>query len=202
MVTLPTDEISNHKSLFNRYLKYKRYHQSWQSFPSWRWWPSTSSTFRLGSWVLKQYLALRRPDHGLVATKQYNKDIAPMDDKFDGHTNNLAVFLASVPDRSQRFNWQTLMTIPLADGTTRNMLMHYGQVTIDNVCAHATTIVGTHTRDTQDNDKFYDFRVDSLTLSFLLLPSIWSTRLPHYLNKQSYSPGSTIQLLPNMFVKC
>ena len=152
-VALPTDEISNHKSLFNRYLKYKWYHQSWQSSPSWRRWPSTSSTCCLGSSVLKQCLTLRRPDHGLVAMKLYNKAIMPMGNKFDGHANNLAVFLASVRDRSQRFNWQMLLMIPLADGTTHNMLMHYGQVTIDNVCTHATTNVATHTRDTHDNDK-------------------------------------------------
>ena len=48
-----------------------------------------------------------------------------------------------------------LLTILLVDSTTRNMLMHYGQVTIDNVCAHVTTYVGMHTRGTQDNDMFY-----------------------------------------------
>ena len=64
-----------------------------------------------------------------------------------------------------------LLTILLVDSTTRNMLMHYGQVTIDNVCAHVTTYVGMHTRGTQDNDMFYYVLVNSPTPSFILLPS-------------------------------
>ena len=43
---------------------------------------------------------------GVTATKLYNKAISPLEEKFDGEADNLAVFLASVRDRARRFNWQ------------------------------------------------------------------------------------------------
>ena len=56
--------------------------------------------------------------------------------------------------------------VPIDDGTTRNILTHYGQVSLENTRAHATTYVNTPTRDAQDNDMFYYFLVDSLTNEF------------------------------------
>ena len=106
------------------------------------------------------------PNTGATATKLYNKAIAPLEAKFDGEADNLAVFLASVRDRARRFNWHRLITVPIDDGTTRNLLTHYGQVSLDNTRAHAVTYVNTPTRDTQDNDMFYYFLSDSLTNEF------------------------------------
>ena len=45
----------------------------------------------------------------------------------------------------------------------RNLLTHYGQVSLDNTRAHAVTYVNKPTRDAQDNDMFYYFLADSLT---------------------------------------
>ena len=106
------------------------------------------------------------PNTGATATKLYNKAISPLESKFDGEADNLAVFLASVRDRARRFNWQRLITVPIDDGTTRNLLTHYGQVSLDNTRAHAMTYVNTPTRDAQDNDMFYYFLADSLTTDF------------------------------------
>ena len=106
------------------------------------------------------------PNTGATATKLYNKAISPLDTKFDGEADNLTVFLASVRDRARRFNWQRLITVPIDDGTTRNLLTHYGQVSLDNTRAHATSYVNTPTRDAQDNDMFYYFLADSLTSNF------------------------------------
>ena len=80
--------------------------------------------------------------------------------------DNLAVFLASVSDRARRFNWQWLITMPIGDGTTRNLLTHYGQVSLENTRAHTMTYVNTPTRDVQDNNMFYYFLADSLTNDF------------------------------------
>ena len=49
---------------------------------------------------------------------------------------------------------------------TRNLLTHYGQVSIEHTRAHAATYINTRTRDAQDNDMFYYFLVDSLTDEF------------------------------------
>ena len=56
--------------------------------------------------------------------------------------------------------------MPIDDGTTRNLLTHYGQVSLDNTRAHATTYVNTPTRDAPDNEMFYYFLADSLTSDF------------------------------------
>ena len=50
-----------------------------------------------------------------AAVKLYNKAISPLELKLDGEADNLAVFLAS----DNHFNWSNLITIPLADTTTR-----------------------------------------------------------------------------------
>ena len=56
--------------------------------------------------------------------------------------------------------------VPINDGTTRNILTHYGQVSLENTRTHAATYVNTPTRDAQDNDMFYYFLSDSLTNEF------------------------------------
>ena len=56
--------------------------------------------------------------------------------------------------------------MPINNGTTWNLLTHYGQVSLDNTRAHAATYVNTPTRDAQDNDMFYYFLADSLTNEF------------------------------------
>ena len=119
-----------------------------------------------GSGLSHAVLNFDDPNTGATATKLYNKAISPLDTKFDGEADNLAVFLASVRDRARRFNWQWLITVPIDDGTTRNLLKHYRQVSLDNTRAHATTYVNTPTRDAQDNDMFYYFLADSLTSDF------------------------------------
>ena len=111
-------------------------------------------------------LAYDDPNMGAMATKLYNKAISLLEEKFDGETDNLAVFLASVRDRARRFNWQRLITVPIDDVTTRNILTHYGQVSLENTRTHAATYVNTPTRDAQDNDMFYYFLADSLTNEF------------------------------------
>ena len=103
---------------------------------------------------------------GATATKLYNKAISPIEEKFDDEADNVAVFLASVRDRARRFNWQRLITVPIDDGSTRNIVTHYGQVSLENTRTHAATYVNTPTRDAQDNDMFYYFLADSLTNEF------------------------------------
>ena len=76
------------------------------------------------------------------------------------------MFLASVRDRAQRFNWQRLITVPIDDRMTRNLLTHYGQVSLENTRMHATMYINMPTHDAQDNVMFYNFLADSLTNEF------------------------------------
>ena len=122
--------------------------------------------FALGPGRSHAVLDFDDPNTGSTATKLYNKAIAPLEAKFDGEADNLAVFLASVRGRARRFNWHRLITVPIDDGTTRNLLTHYGQVSLENTRTHATSYINTPTRDAQDNDMFYYFLSDSLTNDF------------------------------------
>ena len=128
--------------------------------------PPAPPAFALGPGRSHAVLDYDDPNIGATATKLYNKAILPLEEKFDGEVDNLAVFLASVRDRARRFNWQRLITVPIDDGTTRNILTHYGQVSLENTRAHAMTYVNMLTRDAQDNDMFYYFLADSLTNEF------------------------------------
>ena len=58
--------------------------------------------------------------------------------------------------------------MPIDDGTTRNLLTHYRQVSLDNVRAHTATYINMPTRDAQDNDMFYYFLLDLLTNEFCM----------------------------------
>ena len=122
--------------------------------------------FALGPGHSHAVLDFDDPNTRATATKLYNKAISPLEGKFDGEADNLAVFLASVRNRARRFNWQRLITVPINDGMTRNLLTHYGQVSLDNTRTHAMTYVNTPTRDAQDNNMFYYFLADSLTTDF------------------------------------
>ena len=145
--------------------------------------PPAPAAFALGPGRSHTVLDYDDPNTGATATKLYYKAIAPLEEKFDGEADNLAVFLASMRDRARRFNWHRLITVPIDDGTTRNLLTHYGQVSLDNTRTHAMTYVDTPTRDAQDNDMFYYFLADSLTNDFsttvLLYADVYSvTNVP------------------------
>ena len=128
--------------------------------------PLAPPAFTLGPGQSHAILHFDDSNTGATATKLYNKAIAPLEAKFDGEADNLAVFLASMCDRARRFNWHWLITVPIDDGTTQNLLTHYGQVSLDNTRAHTATYVNTTTRDAQDNDMFYYFLADSLSNEF------------------------------------
>ena len=113
--------------------------------------------FALGPGCLHAVLDYDDPNTGVTATKLYNKAISPLEEKFDGQADNLAIFLASMHDRAHHFNWHHLITVPIDNGTTRNILAHYGQVSIENTRTDAMTYVNSPMRDAQDNNMFYYF---------------------------------------------
>ena len=113
------------------------------------------------------------------------QSISPLELKFDGEADNLAVFLASVKDHCNHFNWSNLISIRLAETTTRNLLTHYGQVTVSNCTDHGLTYVSTQTRNAQHNDMLYYFLVDSLESKSRAKPTmLWLPLL--YSSKSSY----------------
>ena len=57
---------------------------------------------------------------------------------------------------------------------TRNLLTHYGQVSLNNTRTHAITYINMPMRDTQDNDMFYCFLVDSLMNDFCTMVLLYA----------------------------
>ena len=103
--------------------------------------PAASSTsFRFGgqdaptpSWTTTT------PIQGPLRQKLYNKGhFHPSKKKFDGEADNLAVFPGPVlrGQGTDGFNWHRLITVPIDDGTTRNLLTHYGQVVVWKTPGH------------------------------------------------------------------
>ena len=130
--------------------------------------------FALGPGRSHAVLNFDDPNLGATGTKLYKKVISLLEGKFDGEADNLAVFLASVRDRTIRFNWHRLITMPIDDGTTRNLFTHYGQVSLDNMRTHMMPYVNMPMRDAQDNDKFYYFIADSLMNDFCMMVLLYA----------------------------
>ena len=128
--------------------------------------PLAPPAFALGPGWSHAVLDYDDTNMGATATKLYNKAISPLEEEFDGEADNLAVFLASIRARARCFNWQRLITVPIDDGTTRNILTHYGQLSLENTRTHAATYINMPTRDAQDYDMFYCFLLDSLMNEF------------------------------------
>ena len=122
--------------------------------------------FALGPGRSHAVLNFDDPNTGVMATKLYNKAISPLEAKFDGEADNLPIFLVRVQDRARHFNWHWLITMQICDGMTRNLLTHYGQVSLDNTREHTTTYINRPMCDAQDNDMFYYFLADSLANDF------------------------------------
>ena len=72
--------------------------------------PPAHPAFALGPGRSHAVLDYDDPNTGATVTKLYNKAISPIEEKFDGEADNLAVFLASVRGRARRFNWQRVIT--------------------------------------------------------------------------------------------
>ena len=130
--------------------------------------------FTLGPGRSHAVLDYDDPNTGATATKLYNKAISPLEEKFDGEADNLAVFLASMCNKARCFNWHRLIMVPIDDGTTRNMLTHYRQVSLENTRTHTTTYINSPMRDAQDNDMFYYFLADSLTNKFCTMVLLYA----------------------------
>ena len=128
--------------------------------------PPSPPAFALGPG--RSYAVLDYDDPNTVATaiKLYNKAISPLKEKFNSEAHNLVVILASIRDQAHRFHWQRLITVPIDDGTIRDILTHYGQVSLENTRTHVATYINMPTRDVQDNDMFYYSLSESLTNEF------------------------------------
>jgi hypothetical protein len=95
--------------------------------------------------------------------KLFNKGIQPTDVKFDLKEGNLQSFLQAVSDRARLYNWSSILEVPDSTQVNRNLVTHYGRVTLDNCRTHAATYIGNPVRDAQNSLMLYHFLSGSLT---------------------------------------
>jgi hypothetical protein len=94
--------------------------------------------------------------------------IVPLKTHFDGASNELSTFLASVSDRANACNW-TQSLLQISDQgephRTHSLIAQHRMLSLESVHVHAATYVGQQTRQAQDAFLMYEFLRDSLTES-------------------------------------
>jgi hypothetical protein len=95
--------------------------------------------------------------------KIFRASTTGMSDKFDLKEEHLRVFLETVKEHVRTYNWETIITVPDGNAVNRNLITNYGQLTLDNVTAHAINYVNQQNRDAQNSMLLYKYLLDSLT---------------------------------------
>jgi hypothetical protein len=95
-------------------------------------------------------------------TKLYNKAILSLETKFDLTQANMKDFLAACKSRATLMNWQFTMNI-MVNGVQRNLIEHYGLISIEDVRQHVLTYDGTATCNAQNATMIYACLHDTLT---------------------------------------
>lgn len=106
--------------------------------------------------------------------KTYAFAIEPLEDKFDGETKNLRLFLKKVGDKARMNGWMTtIMSIPVSTGTPpvevpRSLISEYGLISLGDIRAHELTYAGQQVRAVQDSANMVEFLNGSLSNDLLL----------------------------------
>ena len=99
--------------------------------------------------------------------KLYKSITTPLDNKFDGTSSELVLFMDELRRKADENGWNhTLLRVsdrhPITP-TIRNLLVHHRLLDIEDVRAHAQTYIGTPARVAQDSNMMYIFIRDSLS---------------------------------------
>jgi hypothetical protein len=97
-------------------------------------------------------------DYGTKQDRDYYKQAV---EKLEGESydgKNLPVFLKKVEGKAYQYGWLNLLTY-IHQGNppvTKNLLQHYGEITLNEVRQKAMTYLGTSNRNDQDSDMLYN----------------------------------------------
>jgi hypothetical protein len=95
--------------------------------------------------------------------KLYKQAVSPLPITYNGTGNSLHLFLTTVQERAAVSNWSDVLTIPDANGMPRDLLLQYGQLTIEDIRMHATTYVGQPVRMAQNSASLFQCISASIT---------------------------------------
>lgn len=99
-------------------------------------------------------------------------------EKFDLDTKSLKAFLGSLKDRSRAMGWQVILEIP-ADAAQdvnvglRSLLTQYGQISLDQIRAHAEIYINARSRAAQESMLLYECLMNSLSKAGINKVSVW-----------------------------
>ena len=101
-----------------------------------------------------------------AGAKLYKAAVEPLSTTFNCQPDNLKVFLTDLKDRAMITGWFNILDIP-ANVQEPNILTDlttlYGQLSLDQVRAHATTYVNLQSRKAQDSMQLYQCLMASLS---------------------------------------
>jgi hypothetical protein len=95
--------------------------------------------------------------------KLFHRAIKGLEPKFDLKESSLQVFLSKVKEQARIFNWASILEIPDKNGTARNLVTNYGQVTIENCKTHSLTYIAAQSRQAQNSMMMFQCLTGSLT---------------------------------------
>jgi hypothetical protein len=98
--------------------------------------------------------------------KLYNRAVLPLTPAFDTQPANLKGFLERVYARAMSTGWMTILEIPPdlnEPDEVKNLAKDYGQLTLEQVMAHAATYINGQSRAAQESMQLYLCLLESLT---------------------------------------
>ena len=102
-----------------------------------------------------------------AGAKLYRAAVKPISDKNYGcEPEALKVFLQDVEARVTEAGWETAINIPIDEedeDETVSLITNYGEITLEQVRAHAQTYIAGHTRHAQTSHQMYQCLRNSLT---------------------------------------
>ncbi|KAI2490790.1 hypothetical protein MHU86_23788 [Fragilaria crotonensis] len=100
-----------------------------------------------------------------AAAKLFKSGTEALSIKFDCKPDNLQLFLDQTRDRSIIFDWLNILSIPIQGNVanSKDLIESYGEISYEEVRAHALTYMHEDAREAQDSFMMYHCLMNSLT---------------------------------------
>ena len=100
-----------------------------------------------------------------AAAKLFKSGTESLSIKFDCKPENLQLFLDQARDKSIVFDWLNILNIPIQGDValSKDLIESYGEISYEDVKAHALTYMNEDSREAQDSFMLYHCLMNSLT---------------------------------------
>lgn len=99
-------------------------------------------------------------------------------EKFDVDPKSVKMFLSALKDRARSMGWTTILEIPEdaeldLHSKLRSLITQYGQITLEQIRAHANVYIAQQARCAQDSMQLYHCLMNSLSKTGLNKVTVW-----------------------------